>query len=278
MNDAYLELIKRCLTRYSFPDKYRPLHRPSIYHPWARFLYPIVYPPAAWLLNKLGFVIVRDPKFVSSTRWEGHDLPPEAETMMGMDRLNNVHHCIEQIVKDGVEGDFIETGVWRGGGCIFMKAALNACGDTKRIVWVADSFEGCPKPDGRFDEREDAKFWVMGEVLGITLERVKANFNRYGLLDDRVRFLKGWFKDTLPQAPISRLALMRLDGDMYSSTTDALVNLYPKLSPGGFVIIDDYNANFSACRNAVNDFRAKNGVTEPIFKVDWTGVYWRKGK
>jgi O-methyltransferase len=85
--------------------------------------------------------------------------------------------------------------------------------------------------------------------LAVSLEQVKANFDRYGLLDDQVRFLKGWFRDTLPVAPIERLAVLRLDGDMYESPMDTLVNLYPKLSEGGYVIVDDYGA-IPACRQA----------------------------
>jgi len=91
-----------------------------------------------------------------------------------------------------------------------------------------------------------------------------------------VRFLKGWFRDTLPAAPIERLAVLRLDGDMYQSTMDTLVNLYPKVSQGGYVIVDDYGA-IPACRQAVNDYRAANGITEEIRDIDWTGIFWQKG-
>jgi O-methyltransferase len=91
-----------------------------------------------------------------------------------------------------------------------------------------------------------------------------------------VQFLKGWFKDTLPQAPIERLAVARLDGDMYESTMTAIEALYPKVQPGGFVIVDDYGA-VPACKRAIEDYRARFGITEPIETIDWTGVYWRKG-
>jgi O-methyltransferase len=112
-------------------------------------------------------------------------------------------------------------------------------------------------------------------LMRISLEQVQANFQRYGLLDDQVRFLKGWFKDTLPSAPIGKLAMIRLDGDMYESTMDGLVNLYPKLSPGGCLIVDDYGA-ISACRKAVHDYREQHGIHEEIHSIDWTGVYWRR--
>ena len=104
---------------------------------------------------------------------------------------------------------------------------------------------------------------------------MKENFRRYGLLDDRVRFLQGWFKDTLPTVRDRRWAVIRLDGDMYESTMDALINLYDNLSPGGFAIIDDYGC-IPACKQAVEDFRVARGITDPIQTIDWTGVYWRK--
>ena len=107
------------------------------------------------------------------------------------------------------------------------------------------------------------------------IEQVQENFKRFDLLDDKVKFLKGWFKDTLPSAPIDHLAIIRLDGDMYESTMDGLVNLYHKLSSGGFIIIDDYGT-IPACKKAVHDFRDKNGITEEIINIDDSGYYWQK--
>jgi len=111
--------------------------------------------------------------------------------------------------------------------------------------------------------------------LAVPLERVQDNFRRYGLLDSQVRFLKGWFRDTLPTAPIDRLAILRLDGDLYESTIQALDSLYDKLSPGGFVIVDDFH-NVAACRQAVHDFRNNRGITDPIQTIDWGGAFWRR--
>ena len=161
------------------------------------------------------------------------------------------------------------------GACIFMRAALNTYGDQTRKIWVADSFEGLPKPDDRYPQDEGDILWTFSHTLAVSLDEVKANFSRYGLLDERVRFLKGWFKDTLPRAPIERLAILRLDGDMYSSTMDALASLYPKLSRGGFAIIDDYGA-IETCREAVADFRESNKINDPILPIDQDAVYWRK--
>jgi len=195
--------------------------------------------------------------------------------MVGLKRLENLQFCITQVLQKNIRGDYIETGVWRGGASIFARGVLKAYGVHDRTVWVADSFEGLPKPDGRYQQDEGDKHWKSNAVLGISLDQVKANFARYGLLDEQVRFLVGWFKDTLPTAPIQQLSVLRLDGDMYSSTTDALEALYAKLSPGGYLIVDDYGST-PPCRQAVDDFRAKHNITEAIQKIDWTGVYWEK--
>jgi O-methyltransferase len=98
---------------------------------------------------------------------------------------------------------------------------------------------------------------------------------RYGLLDDQVRFLRGWFKDTLPDAPIRQLAVLRIDGDLYESTMDVLTHLHPKVTAGGFVIVDDYG-EIASCRQAVTDYRSAHSIDNPIMPIDWTGVYWRR--
>ena len=222
-----------------------------------------------------GLRLYRDTKFDPETRAEGRDWPADGETMIGLKRLDNLQYCIEQVLHDDIPGDFIETGVWRGGACIFMRAALAAYGDEIRQVWVADSFEGLPKPDGRYRQDKGDRLWTKKRDLGISVDQVKSNFSRYDLLDARVHFLKGWFKDTLPTAPIQKLSILRLDGDMYSSTMDSLLNLYPRLSEGGYVIIDDYGA-CPPCRDAVHAFRASEQIEVPLISIDWTGVYWRK--
>jgi O-methyltransferase len=211
----------------------------------------------------------------SGVREEGRDWPPRGCTMVGLKRLENVQHCIEDALARGVPGDVIETGVWRGGATIFMRAVLDANGASDRVVWVADSFAGLPPPDPRYvADRGDIHHTFS--QLAVPLETVKENFAKFDLLDDNVRFLKGWFRDTLKVAPIEQLAVLRLDGDMYESTMDALVNLYPKLSRGGYLIVDDYGW-VPNCRQAVEDFRRTNGIHDEIHWVDFTGVYWRRG-
>jgi hypothetical protein len=210
-----------------------------------------------------------------------HYIRGNAITMLPRVRLNNIKTCVEAVIGDRVSGDLIEAGVWRGGGAMFMRGCLEAFGDADRTVWVADSFEGLPEPDvGNKKEYEFYHSDMMTkhyEKMAAGYDEVVANFRAYNLLSDKVQFLKGWFKDTLPVAPIEELAVMRLDCDYYSSTTDALAALYPKLQPGGFVIIDDYGEDlWTDCRKAVDDFRRVNDITDPIVYIDSRSIYWRR--
>lgn len=164
-----------------------------------------------------------------------------------------------------------------------MRAVLKAHGVADRNVWAADSFEGLPEPDAKHFPKEAAAYHgpVMRDAfhrLAVGLDEVKANIRRYGLLDEQVRFLPGWFKDTLAPAPIDRLAVLRLDGDYYASTRDCLVHLYDRLSPGGYLIVDDYGEDdWTECRAAVDGFRAERGITEPMVQVDRSCWYWQRG-
>lgn len=262
---AYLDLLGRCLTREVFLDQEWWDVDLREWPGGAEQVRPVLR-ERGWRLVRRGDAAARD---------EGRDWPPTAETMIGSARLDNLLDCCVRAVLDDVPGDFAETGVWRGGATILMRGVLAAVGDTARSVWVADSFEGLPVPDAEQYPADEGLDWSHIEVLKVDADAVRANFARYGLLDDRVRFLEGWFCDTLPDAPIEQLSVLRLDGDLYQSTMDALCALEPKVASGGFVIVDDYGG-WPPCRAAVDDYRADRGIDAPINPVDWTGVWWRK--
>ena len=154
---------------------------------------------------------------------------------------------------------------------------LRSLGDSERGVWLADSFEGLPKADvENYPIDAEADILSTYDFLAVSEDRVRAALERYGVLDDRVHFLKGWFSDTLP--PLlgkHQWSLLRLDGDHYESTIVALESLYPDLAPGGFVVVDDYGA-IAQCQLAVNDFRAAHGIEDELHTIDWTGVWWRR--
>jgi len=155
-----------------------------------------------------------------------------------------------------------------------MRGLLLAYDDNVRNIWAADSFEGVPRSSLMQDLELDLSIDIL-PVLAVSLLEVKDLMSRYGLLDERIHFLKGWFKDTLSIAPINSLSLLRLDGDLYESTMDALTPLYEKVSKGGFIIVDDY---FSCppCKNAITDFRSARNIEDPITAIDEQSVYWRK--
>lgn len=226
------------------------------------------------LINSI-YGAIEGPDFDPVLRQEGRDWPTVAHTMIGMKRLDNVQSCIEDVLASGVPGDLIETGVWRGGATILMRAVLKAYDVSDRTVWVADSFAGLPPPNPAVYPHDAGDPHHSFTNLKVSLDDVRENFARYNLLDDQVRFLKGWFRDTLLHAPIRQLAVLRLDGDMYESTMDALWHLYPKLSVGGYVIVDDYGA-LASCRQAIDDYRDEHRIDAAIQTVDWTGVYWQR--
>jgi len=268
--------------------------------------------------------------FDLNARILGEDFPTEAHSMIGWRRLTNIQECAEHIFENSVKGDFVETGVFRGGSTIFMRAILKAFESTERKVYACDVFIYEKPQDGttsqfltflsslflRVATQIPFRWWKMflyrsvearqrtfprsehpsdewmnmflfmashlGEKLRTidrrdrtSLEAVKSHFARYGLLDSQVVFLKGYFSETLPKADIQSIALLRCDGDSFESTYGVLRELYFKVSPGGFVIIDDYNT-FSDCKNAVDRFRKENSIDAPMIPIDHLSMYWQK--
>jgi len=265
IRSLYLDLMKKILTNWIYGDVERKLVR----------FPPTLDQDIAAKVRSLGAQISVPQPFDPRKRETGRDCPQDAHTMIGLKRLDNLQYCIQDVLASEVPGDLIETGVWRGGAAIFMRAVLRAHDIKDRNVWLADSFEGLPAPNVEKYPQDATSPLHLFKELAVSLERVKTNFERYGLLDEQVKFLQGWFRDTLPRAPIEKLAVARLDGDMYESTMDALQSLYPKLSVGGYLIVDDYGT-VAACRQAVHDYREAHDIDEEIISIDGWGVYWRR--
>jgi O-methyltransferase len=225
-------------------------------------------------LELLKKVLTDQIQHPSEARLEGTDWPENGFTMIGIKRLENIQMCATQLIEQNIEGDFLEAGVWKGGASIFMRAILKYYGISDKSVWLADSFKGLPPPKPEYPaDKDDIHYQHQG--LAISLEQVKCNFQTFDLLDEQVKFIEGWFHETLFTAPIDKISLLRLDGDMYESTYVSLEALYHKVSIGGFVIIDDYGY-IESCRQAVHDFLDKNSLKPIIHKIDWTGIYWKK--
>ena len=243
LRNRYLSLVQGCLIGTIYEDKPLPV---------------------------LGY-----DKYDQNLREHGCDWPSLAHSMIGVKRMTNLRYLSELVIYKRIPGDFIETGVWRGGACIMMRAVLEAYGIQERKVWVADSFEGLPSPDEKNYPEDKGQNFHTYKDLSVSFEEVKNNFSKYNLLDQQVIFLKGWFKDTLPTAPIKKLALLRLDGDLYESTIQVLEALYDKVSIGGFIIIDDYHV-VDACKKAVHDFCKSRNFIPNIQEIDGVGIFWKK--
>ena len=201
-------------------------------------------------------------------------------TMITRNSLTNIEECLKDCIANGVEGDYVETGVWKGGSCILAHSVTENL-DRNRSIWAFDSFEGLPPPDPASYPVDQGDTHHLLKELSISLEDVKHNFSLFEGKDTRVNYVKGWFRDTLPNNKVDKIAVLRLDGDMYESTILALDNLYPKLSMGGYCIIDDYI--HKGARAAVDFFRSKHGIEDEILLADkapgaYPVSYWRKSK
>jgi len=283
--ELYLDLLKRTVlaTVYEESQWYVMGSRPDS----GSALMKLIKAALLKVVHSAGFILVKpDPLTPEALArrdvGSGDGFLPH--TMIGRKRLDNIQMCMESVLADGIEGDIIETGAWRGGATIFMRGVLQAHNVTDRTIFVADSFEGFPdikKGDAAYqgDADVDVNSYNKGGPLDLWLsvpvERVKANFERYGLLDDQVHFLVGWFENTLPSAPIDKLSILRLDGDLYKSTMDALEALYHKVSVGGYIIVDDY-FTWPHCKAAIDDFRAREGITTEMIRIDNDSLYWRR--
>ena len=279
IKSLYLNLLKNSLTDYN-----------NIDNPYANAI-----PPQFWwkksglknLRNKWIVNILRRSKmFVLKSdnysleerrlrRTNGVDWPlMQAQTMVGLRRLQNIQELLEDVIEKHIEGDVVETGVWRGGASIFMRAILKVNNINDKIVWLCDSFEGLPKPEPDKYPADSGDKHYTYDFLSVSQKTVEDNFIKYELLDEQVRFVKGYFEDTLWDIPAEKFCLLRLDGDMYSSTIISLEALYPRLSQGGYVVIDDFG--LAPCAEAVNDFRKANNINSKIIDVDGSGAYWCK--
>jgi O-methyltransferase len=263
--ERYLELMRICLTRSFLEPSYSEIPRNT--RTLTKSFRYAAYSALQYVLRPFRLSIVQ------TNRSTG-------ETMMGMGALKNLHAAMHQVVANHVPGDFVETGVWRGGGTIYMRAFLEAYSEPQRRVWVCDSFEGLPKPKDEYEADSGSRLWES-EYLAVSMDEVKRNFDFYDLLDERVCFIKGFFSDTMPTAPIDQIAILRLDGDMYESTIVVLEHMHPKVSQGGIVIIDDYGM-LPECNRAVEDYRLKHGITDPLQIIGYVkgaplGAYWCKG-
>lgn len=195
--------------------------------------------------------------------------------LSSLETCRSTYAIARQALEEGVSGDFVECGVYAGAQAAIMAKAICCVAERpwepRRRVHLFDSFEGCPFPGPK-----DKEFLDAGHKNGqasCTLEGVKANMAQWGIPDELLIYHRGWFKDTVPpfhgmpmvgSAPAhNNIAVLRLDADLYESTMTCLEHLYPLLSPGGFLIVDDYA--LSGARQAVEDYFDEHGGRGPMY-------------
>jgi O-methyltransferase/8-demethyl-8-(2,3-dimethoxy-alpha-L-rhamnosyl)tetracenomycin-C 4'-O-methyltransferase len=238
--DAYIDLLKRSITNYAYLGGDTELEQ-------FRCVNHYDVPQGRWKIGPLA----------------------RPATLLSKSQLDLIEHALVTVERNKVPGDLIEAGIWRGGAVIFMRAMLDAYAVRKRRVFAADSFAGIPLNTRATGDPVDK--WT--DRWAASLEDVKGNIRRFGLLDQRIEFIIGFFEDTLGSLANERFAIARLDSDSYDSVETSLEHLYPRLSKGGFLIIDDWH--LAGCRQAVEDYRARNGIFDPVEVVDGNG-YWVK--
>ncbi len=196
-------------------------------------------------------------------------------SLIGYAGLSNIYHALKCAQENGLDGDFVETGAWKGGAALYARSVMNELGMTGK-VYVCDSFKGLPPPDTDNYPLDEGDGHHLEPKLAISKEEVESYFKEYNLLEG-VEFIEGWFKDTMPTLAkkTKDISVLRLDGDMYESTMQVLEALYDKVPVAGLVIVDDYLLD--RCKWAIDDFYKKRGLTEEIKRVDHTGIaIWQK--
>lgn len=233
----------------------RPLRRPGLTVPHGTL--PDLAPSISELADLSGYLrALRLWRMLNSSR----------DTITTCRQGRALHRLAKAADLGGVPGALVDCGVYNGGSTLLL-----SLGAPNRRVWAFDSFSGMPSPgpeDGVGDE------WT-GASHG-SEQRLAELFERHGARE-RLQIVAGWFEDTLPREAgrVGPIAVLHLDCDWYESIKPALAALYPSVSPGGFVVIDDYG-HFEGARKATDEFRAAHGITAPLEHIDYRVVYWRK--
>ena len=266
--ELYLRLLIRTLTRFELED-YSLVEPIRYYNENLRVKFVKLINQ---IIHTFGIEIGLVRRTTNVDRENGLDWPINAETMIGVKRLNSLHSILDKIRVENIQGDLMECGVWRGGAVIFMAAYCKTY-EINKTVYVADSFEGLPKPDSKYsDDKGDTYFKY--DYLEVGEDQVQKNFEKYELMGPNIKFIKGFFEESLKNTNVQKLSLLRLDGDMYSSTWHSLVEMYPKVVEGGFIIIDDYY--LKGAKAALKDYFLQNGINCELISVDSQSVYFRK--
>ena len=194
-------------------------------------------------------------------------------TMVGYARLSNAYELAQRVEQAGMQGAFVECGVWRGG-CIATIAWVAKQANSNRSIWLFDSFEGLPEPTELDGPRAQE---YVGRYAAPVKDAERILFSRLKINPNNVHIVKGWFQDTLPafKDEIGPIAILRLDGDWYESTRCCLENLYDQIVPSGYVILDDYGC-WQGCKIATDEFLQHFNINVALTEIDRKGRFFRK--
>jgi O-methyltransferase len=245
--DAYLTMLKNFLLGYSFQGVEKAINGAT-----GQSKMPIV-------------------EMNLERRKNGQDWPWLGFSMAGEKRLDSARAMLTELKENRVEGDFMETGVWRGGTSVFARGVLSILGDEHTRTFVCDSFAGLPPSLKILDPSN----WDNTPYLEVSTDEVAKNFQRVSLLSPQVVFVKGFFNNTMPPLKkyVQKLSILRLDGDMYQSTADVLYHFYENVAIGGYIIIDDWRLD---AKKACWDFFRHHKFLPNIQRPDPVSAFWKK--
>jgi len=236
-------------------------------------------------LNKAGYDVVKKDQ---AQRWPS-DFEEDHKriagrvapfTMTSPERIFGLIEATKYIVTNGIEGDIVECGVWKGGSMLAIAETLKDAGRQDRRLFLYDTFEGMSEPtadDRSHDDQEAARLlqkdtdkeknlvWAYS-----TLDTVKSTMQLAQYPDHLIHYVKGKVEDTIPRTLPGKIALLRLDTDWYESTRHELEHLFPLLVPGGVLIIDDYGF-WKGARKAVDEYIASQHLRLLLARMDDTG-------
>lgn len=220
----------------------------------------------SWLLSQAQDLIFRSRDTVSRGEFARLYRLVRPYTMSSNARLRGLYSSVRHVVMTNTPGDVVECGTARGGSAALMGLTLNRL-DSRRTLWVFDTFEGLPPPTLDDPDFETAKLYI-GKCRG-ELDEVEALFQRLGILSSS-RLVKGLFQKTLPACTVEKIAVLHIDGDWYESVRVCLDHLYDRVSPGGIIQIDDYG-HWEGARKAVDEFLRQRAIDVPLRRLDYTG-------
>ena len=239
-----------------------------------------------YIIKKCGYKLVKDnaiqydidydPKFIS----EFETLEPNTAT--SIERMYALKEAVKYIVSNNIVGDLVECGVWKGGSCMLIARTLLEYDQNDRLLWLYDTFEGMTLPTNEDIEKE------TGIKGGDLLENIEKNTDKYNMWayapedivrknmestkypSDKIKYIRGKVEDTLNETKPKSIALLRLDTDWYESTKAEMDALYPLITSGGVLIIDDYG-HFEGARKAIDEY-FKSIKEQPLMhRIDYTG-------